>query len=418
MITGISSNLYHIQRTAQQEKLSELTDPQKEVWKDFLMQNKTAGDSQGVDITSEPKFFPSNTSWNLFSFDTCHCTSFGQDTNAAAFKPSAEKDPFPAVENTLVSKDLTKSYDDSHRLEKTMPELKVDASLDSDSQALAVGLYQNQDSTLLDAERSSIASELDVEFPTENIVSYVLEFLSEDSPITSEWLSEHLGVAKLISSFPEFAAYLNENSELAINFMKSFEEARATSDDFFNENGDDDSRTTKERMPEHILDTNLSNSQALATGVYENHGYTIQDEARRRAEVENIVISPTENIIAYASELLSEDSPMKSEWLSKHLGVAKLISAFPDFASYLNENSDSTFKIMKGIEEVKSIIEDFFNETVVEKASELLSDDSLITDEWLAENLNAAHFIAIHPDFGAYLQENSEQAEKFISLSA
>jgi hypothetical protein len=47
-----------------------------------------------------------------------------------------------------------------------------------------------------------------------------------------------------------------------------------------------------------------------------------------------------------------------------------------------------------------------------------LSDDSPITDEWLAENIGAAHFIATHPVFANYSNENVEQAEKFISVYA
>jgi hypothetical protein len=290
-ITGISQNLHHIQGAFQQDRASQLSESQKEVWKDFLMENKSTVDLGGEDRASELTFLTSNTPWNLFSFNTCRCDSVAQDMNAATFGESAEEDPLPEVENDLMATGPTNTDEGYHTTEKTMPELILDASLDSNSQALAAGLFENLDSTIQNEERTGAESDIIVESPTENIINYAKEHLSDDSPMTFDWLSKHLGVTRLISAFPEFASYLNENSDLAVNFMKSLEEVKAT-------------------------------------------------------------------------------------------------------------------------------LENFFTENAVEKASEFLSDDSPITDEWLAENISAAHFIARHGNFATYLNENVEQAEKFISLLA
>ena len=56
MITGISQNLYHIQTASQQDRVAELSEPQKEVWKDFLIENKSTVDLGGQDRTSELTF--------------------------------------------------------------------------------------------------------------------------------------------------------------------------------------------------------------------------------------------------------------------------------------------------------------------------------------------------------------------------
>jgi hypothetical protein len=309
MITGISSNLYHIQTAFQQDRVAELSEPQKEVWKDFLIESSSTADLGGEDRTSESVFFSSNTSWNLFSFDSCRCVSVNQDTNAAAFGAS-----------------------------------------------------------IIDEANKEISDPAE---PLESInASNLLEVYPHQEPIVTVPEGELLPVEPPPERQPVFdpAIQLEERA-------LPYEDKDLTAIE-------DDLMTTENGASEIISD------------------------------------STTEKIVNYTHGLLAEDSPLSADWLSKHLGVARLIYAFPEFASYLNENSDVAIDFMKSLEEVRSTIEDYFNKNAVEKAGEFLSDNSPITEEWLAENISAAHLIANYSAFAAYLSENIEQAEKFISLSA
>jgi hypothetical protein len=309
MVTGISQNLYHIEGAFQQGKVAELSEPQREVWKDFLIENKSTVDLGGQDRTSELTFLPAITPWNLFSFSPCCCGSVDQNTNTAAFETSA---------------------------------------IDEDSK--------------------------EVSGPAEPLESFkasdLLEVYPHQAPIVTVPEGELLPVEPPPERQPVFDPAI-QLEERALPYKEN--DLTAIEDDL---------------MP-------------------------IEDGAS-----EIISHSTTEKIVNYTHGLLAEDSPLSVDWLSKHLGVTRLIYAFPEFESYLNENSDLAIDFMKSLEKVSSTIEDYFNKNAVEKAGEFLSDNSPITDEWLAENFSAAHLIANHPAFAAYLSENIEQAEKFISLSA
>ena len=180
-----------------------------------------------------------------------------------------------------------------------------------------------------------------------------------------------------------------------------------------------DSHVAEEKTPELIPDLNLYQhplSAAINFSKYLDltHGFTKRlDEGQ-----ENVTDSRAEIMVNRASELLSEDSPMTADWPSEHLRAAKLITNFPELAQHLNQNPDLAQRFMQSIEEVKTILGGFFDEKASELAGQFLNDDSPITYDWLYENLGAANFIAKHPRFAAYLNENLEQADKFVSVSA
>lgn len=282
MITTISPTLYHIQRTAQQDKLAKLSDPQKLVWENFLSENRSGRVKQSEYLASEPDRLTSSKAWQIFSFGPGRFPSLNPDTEHSSFE--------------------------------TRDEIIPSISERRDSETLAA-------------------------------------------------------VAKC---------------------------------------------ATEEMHPDP---KNLSNNAIRPYRILD-HRDSIDYVERPRLDSEIIMTSLTEKLVNRTSELLSEESPITSDWLTEHLGAAKLFSAFPEFAEYLNENKDLGQTFMESIDAVKAILEDFFDENAVEKAGELLSDDSVITDEWLTENPSAAHFIAKHPAFATYLNENVEQSEKFISVSA
>ncbi|MGD9091132.1 MAG: hypothetical protein PVI38_21770 [Desulfobacterales bacterium] len=295
-ITGISQNFYHIQGTFHQGRIADLSEPQKEVWQQFVSENGAAADLEDKERTPEPTSFSLRSSENLFSFNPCGCKSLAGIADAKA------------VENLSAEGELRYGLNS---------ELIADPSAMHDS----------------DGQNAELIAD-----PTGKLISQNAELIAE-------------------------SALMPDNAGAA------------------------DEETPKIRL-----------DGSTAT--------------------ENILETSVANIVDYVSDLLSEGSPMTYEWLSDHFGVAKLISTFPEFASHLNENSDLALNFMQSLEEVKSILADFFNQNAVEKASELLSDDSIITDEWLDQNINAAQLIATNPAFAVYLQDNIEQAEKFISLSA
>jgi len=373
MITGISQNLYHIQGNFRQDKAAELSEPQKEVWKDFLIENKSTVDLGGQDRTSELTFLPSNTPWNLFSFNPCRCDSFDREINASSLETLREKDHLSAVENDLMTKEPSQSDEGSPITEDRMPELILDANLYSDSQRVEDRAPDPAEMTAQEA-LTAIAENPDA------AIGELLAIWGPALEARDGAVSRLETALKMADAETLLAAYEADSLEALTAIL----------------GGESAAELAKP------LDLDGINQHAERTD----------------AASEIISDSTTENIVNYANELLADDSPMTSDWLIQHLGVARLISAFPEFASYLNENSDLAINFMKSLEEVKSTLEVFFNENTVEKASEFLSDDSPITDEWLAENLNASHFIATHPAFAAYLQENIEQAEKFISVSA
>jgi hypothetical protein len=290
-IPGVSANLFHIQSALHHNKATDLSEPQKEVWKDFLIENESTLNA-GKHAHPNNLFIspPQAPVFNLFSFNVCRCSTDDHDMNATPLEAFTEANHIAVNEGDLTTAESLLPDGDSDAIDEMIPGSFLDGNSNPNHELLAGRNYEKYD--LRDG-------------------------------------------------------YLEE--------------------------------TTKDTMSSDV--------------------------------------SPTENIVNFAREFLGDDSPMTSEWLSEHLGVSKLISTFPEFASYLNENSDLALNFMKALEEVKSTLADFFNQNTVERASELLSDDTPISDEWLAENIDAAHLIAANPAFAIYLQENIEQAEKFVSLS-
>ena len=282
MITGISSSLYHIQRTTKQEKLSELTDPQKQIWEEFLSENKSGRVKESDYLASEPDRLTSSAALHIFSFGPGRFLSFN---------PEVEHPSFETCDKIIPS---------------------ASEGRDSETRAALV------------------------ERETEGM---------------------------------------------------------------------------------HPAQRNVSIDEIRPHSIVDHHDIISGYAKSPRLETEMVVDTLAEKLVNLTGNFLTEESPITSDWLAEHLGVAKLFSTFPEFAEYLNENNDLAQNFMESIDAVKAILEDFFDANAVEKAGELLSDDSAITDEWLAENLGAAHFIAKHPAFAIYLNENVEQAEKFISVS-
>jgi hypothetical protein len=118
-----------------------------------------------------------------------------------------------------------------------------------------------------------------------------------------------------------------------------------------------------------------------------------------------------EAIVERVSALLADDSPITDEWLSDNIGTARFIARHADFAAgYLNENPDQAQRIVDNPDDAVAIL----NEAIVEHASTLLADDSPITDEWLSDNIEAARVIARHAGLAKYLNENPDQAGRFM----
>jgi hypothetical protein len=327
----------------------------------------------GEDTSSELNFFPPLNTWNLFSFNPCRCNSFDKEINAYSLETLREENNLSAVENDLMMKEPPQSDEGSPITENRMPDLILDTKLYSNSQR--VGDWA-PDMTEMTAQEPLA----DIVENREATINRLLAFWGPRIEAEDGAVSQLETALKNADAATLLAAHEADSLETLTMILGS------------------ESATE----PAKQLDPDDINQPVEKT-----------DAASRI-----ITDSATENIVNYARGLLTNDSALTVDWLTKHLGVVKLISTFPEFAEYLNENSDLTINFMKSLEEVKATLEDFFDENAIEKAAEFLSDDSAITDEWLAENLNAAHFIAKYPAFAAYLNENDEQAEKFVSISA
>ena len=246
------------------------------------------------------------------------------------------------------------------------------------------------------------------------VVEVASSIISDDSPITDKWLSKHPEVAAIIARNPGFARYLNENPDQAERLMEGRAEAREVIKEAAMKGAcaliDDDLPITDEWLSEHPgAAAIIAKHPGFAYYLNEN-----PDQAERlmegRAEAREVV---KEAALEGACALIDDDSPITDEWLSEHPGAAAIIVRNPRFARYLNENPDQAERVMEGGAEAKEVIK----EVALEGACALIDDDSPITDEWLSEHLGAAAIIAKHPGFAYYLNENPDQAEKFIRIS-
>ena len=176
------------------------------------------------------------------------------------------------------------------------------------------------------------------------VVEIASSKLSEDSPISDKWLSEHFEEAKFIKRRGRFARHLNKNPDLAERFMENPKEViKEALVERASTLIDDDSPITDEWLSEHLKEARLiARRRYFAEYLDENpdkaerfmEGLAEAEEVRKEADVER------------ASTLIDDDSPITDEWLSEHLEEARFIARHGHFAEYLSEKPDEAEKFI------------------------------------------------------------------------